>query len=53
MTISWEDLSRIECGSQWSIQTAREYLSFRQEDPWAAYWSSKQGLDKARKILDV
>ena len=29
-------------GAQWSVATAREHLSFEQQDPWAGYWTSRQ-----------
>ena len=38
-------------GAQWTIATAREYLSFEQKDPWADYWSTAQTLAEAMKIL--
>src|SRR5579871_1011440 len=29
MPVSWEQLSELKSGSQWTVQTAREYLSFQ------------------------
>lgn len=29
MPVSWEQLSSLKSGSQWTIQTARKYLSFQ------------------------
>jgi bifunctional non-homologous end joining protein LigD len=51
MPISWEQLPELKSGAQWTIATAREYLSFEQEDPWAGYWKSRQGLAKAIGML--
>ncbi|ABM96792.1 DNA ligase D [Methylibium petroleiphilum] len=51
MPVSWEQLRELKSGSQWSIATAREYLSFQKSDPWAAYWTSKQTLTKAMRLL--
>jgi bifunctional non-homologous end joining protein LigD len=51
MPIEWEQLPEVKSGSQWTITTAREYLSFRREDPWAAYWSSQQTLKRPMKTL--
>jgi bifunctional non-homologous end joining protein LigD len=51
MPVSWEQLSELKSGSQWSVQTAREYLSFSSGDPWAAYWSTRQSLASAIKLL--
>jgi len=51
MPISWDRLAAIKSGAQWSIGTAREHLSFQNEDPWAAYWTSRQTLARAMKIL--
>jgi bifunctional non-homologous end joining protein LigD len=42
----------VKSGSQWSIATAREYLSFQELDPWADYWKSRQSIVRARKMLD-
>lgn len=39
------------CGSQWTIATAREHLSFQSADPWADYWKARQSLGKAMKVL--
>jgi bifunctional non-homologous end joining protein LigD len=51
MPVAWEQLSTLKSGAQWTIATAREYLSFEQVDPWADYWSSKQTLAAAMKAL--
>jgi bifunctional non-homologous end joining protein LigD len=49
--VGWEQLSALKSGAQWSIATAREYLSFQKDDPWVDYWSSKQTLTAAMKTL--
>jgi len=46
-----EQLADLKSGAQWSVQTAREYLSFQSQDPWADYWSSAQSLAAAIKRL--
>lgn len=51
MPVSWEQLSSLKSGSQWSIVNAREYLSFEKVDPWSDYWKSKQTLTTAMKTL--
>ncbi len=51
MPVSWEQLSDLKSGAQWTVQTAREYLSFQTRDPWEAYWSAKQSLASAIKRL--
>jgi bifunctional non-homologous end joining protein LigD len=51
MPIAWEQLATLKSGAQWTIATAREYLSFQQDDPWAGYWSSRQTLTAAMKTL--
>ena len=51
MPVSWEQLRALKSGSQWSIATAREYLSFQKTDPWASYLKSKQTLMAAMKRL--
>ena len=51
MPVAWEQLSQLKSGAQWTIQTAREYLSFEQTDPWAGYWASKQTLTAGMKTL--
>ena len=38
-------------GAQWTITTAREYLSFEQKDPWADYWTTAQTLAEGMKTL--
>ncbi|RZL93770.1 MAG: DNA ligase D [Variovorax sp.] len=51
MPIAWDDLAKLKSGSQWTIATAREHLSFQSADPWASYWKKKQGLAAAMKTL--
>ncbi|MEO8924722.1 MAG: hypothetical protein ABI330_18175, partial [Caldimonas sp.] len=51
MPVAWEQLMALKGGAQWSIRTAREYLSFEQADPWSGYGSSKQTLAAAMKKL--
>ena len=38
-------------GAQWTIATAREYLSFQTADPWAGYWTARQTLAAGMKTL--
>lgn len=52
MPVSWEQLSELKSGAQWTVQTAREYLSFQTQDPWETYWSTGQSLASAIKHLE-
>lgn len=52
MPVGWDRLSSLKSGAHWTIATAREYLSFQKDDPWADYWRSKQTLTAAMKTLD-
>ncbi len=51
MPIAWEQLMSLKSGAQWTIATARDYLSFEQVDPWSSYWKSRQTLAAALKVL--
>ncbi len=51
MPVAWEQLDDLKSGAQWTVATAREYLSFQKEDPWAGYWKSRQTLTKAIRKL--
>ncbi|MEO8310852.1 MAG: DNA ligase D [Caldimonas sp.] len=51
MPVAWEQLMALKSGAQWSIATAREYLSFEQKDPWADYWTTRQTLAEGMKTL--
>ena len=51
MPVPWEALEALKGGAHWTITTAREHLSFQREDPWAEYWTSRQSLAKAMKLL--
>jgi bifunctional non-homologous end joining protein LigD len=51
MPVAWEQLADLKSGAQWTVQTAREYLSFQSGDPWAEYWPTKQSLTQAMKRL--
>ena len=51
MPLHWDQLPALKSGAQWTIATAREYLSFQQADPWADYWTTRQSLTAALKAL--
>ncbi len=51
MPVAWEQLMSLKGGAQWTIATAREYLSFEQKDPWADYWTTPQTLAEGMRIL--
>ena len=51
MPMSWDDLPKLKSGAQWTVATAREYLSFETTDPWARYHLTKQSLSAAMKTL--
>jgi bifunctional non-homologous end joining protein LigD len=51
MPVSWDELAAVKSGAQWSIATAREYLSFQRSDPWADFWTTKQRLTVAARLL--
>lgn len=53
MPISWDALGALKSGSQWTIATAREYLSFEQTDPWHDHAKCRQTLTAARKALGL
>jgi bifunctional non-homologous end joining protein LigD len=51
MPVAWDALSSLKSGAQWTIATARDYLSFEKSDPWADYASTKQTLTAAMKTI--
>lgn len=51
MPVAWDQLRELKSGAQWTITTAREYLSFQRDDPWADYWGKRQGLAAAIRQL--
>lgn len=51
MPVSWEQLSDLKGGAQWTITDAREHLSFQKEDPWRNYWKTRQTLARALQLL--
>lgn len=51
MPVSWDELAQLRSGSQWTIATAREHLSFQIDDPWSGYWKKRQSLTAAIKML--
>jgi bifunctional non-homologous end joining protein LigD len=51
MPISWEELADVKSGAQWNIANAREFLSFRKQDPWTQFWKQRQSLTQAMKYL--
>ncbi len=53
MPVSWEQLQTLKGGAQWTIATAREYVSFQDKDPWEDYWKANQTLAAAMPALGV
>ena len=53
MPVAWDDLPGLKGGNHWTIATAREHLSFQRIDPWSGYWTKRQTLTKAMKILGI
>ena len=51
MPVGWDQLGELKASAQWTIATARDYLSFQAEDPWVGYWKKKQTLAAGRKVL--
>jgi len=51
MPVAWEQLRELKGGAQWTIATARDYLSFQGEDPWKGYWKKRQSLGRAIRML--
>lgn len=51
MPLSWDALDMLKRSDQWSVRTAREHLSFQTVDPWADYWTTRQTLAGAMKML--
>jgi len=53
MPVGWDQLGELKASAQWTIATAREYMSFQAVDPWAGYWTARQTLAKARRVLEA
>jgi bifunctional non-homologous end joining protein LigD len=51
MPVAWDDLPTLKAGNHWTIATAREHMSFQRVDPWAGYWTKRQTLTQAMKVL--
>ncbi|RZJ13252.1 MAG: DNA ligase D [Rubrivivax sp.] len=52
MPVAWEQLASLKSGAHWTVQTAREYLSFSGgADAWGDYWKCRQTLTAAIKRL--
>ncbi|WP_436127116.1 DNA ligase D [Acidovorax sp. LjRoot117] len=51
MPVAWDQLSDLQGGAQWTVATAREYLSFQKQDPWEGYWKKRQSIQQGIKML--
>jgi bifunctional non-homologous end joining protein LigD len=51
MPVAWEQLMTLKGAAQWTVLTAREYLSFESNDPWSGYWTTRQSLAAGMKTL--
>lgn len=46
MPISWEELGKLKSASQFTVETARRYLTHRRSDPWQSFGRSRVDLHK-------
>jgi bifunctional non-homologous end joining protein LigD len=53
MPLHWDALADLKSGAQWTVQTARDHLSFEKADPWADYAAARQSLTPAIKALGL
>ncbi len=53
MPVSWDQLPQLKSADQWTVRNAREYLSFRTDDPWSDFWSTAQSLQGAMEALGL
>jgi bifunctional non-homologous end joining protein LigD len=53
MPVAWDQLMELKGGAHWSVATAREYLSFRRDDPWSDYAKCRQTLTKAMRTMGL
>jgi bifunctional non-homologous end joining protein LigD len=51
--IDWDDLATLKRSDQWTVRTAREHLSFQQQDPWEKYWSCRQTLSAGLRAMGM
>jgi bifunctional non-homologous end joining protein LigD len=49
--LAWDEIASLKSAAQWTIATAREYLSFRKADPWEGYWRKQQTIASALRQL--
>jgi bifunctional non-homologous end joining protein LigD len=47
MPISWDELADTTAGDQWTVANLHERLQTLREDPWAAYWKTRQRITAA------
>ena len=53
MPMSWDDLPGLKSGADFTVANAQDHLAFQTQDPWAAYWQSRQSLSAAMKLLGL
>jgi bifunctional non-homologous end joining protein LigD len=53
MPMAWDELDEITSGANWTVQTARDHLSFQKADPWADFATTRQSLTAAAKALGL
>lgn len=46
MPIDWAQLEDLKRAAQWTVRTAREYLSLVPADPWADYGRARQTIKR-------
>jgi len=51
MPIDWDELKGLKSAAQWTIANARDHLSLRHSDPWAAMAETRQSLTAPMRAL--
>lgn len=46
MPLDWDQLDELKSAAQWTVRTAREYLSLEAADPWRDYWTARQTIKR-------
>ncbi len=51
MPVDWDQLPELKGGDHWTLKDARDHLSFVKQDPWQHYWTCRQTLTAASRML--
>ncbi|WP_329958922.1 hypothetical protein [Paraburkholderia sejongensis] len=49
MPVSWNEITEVSRGDEWTMRTAVERQRSLKADPWPGFWQARQGITAAMR----